>query len=38
MAYVELHDINKHFKKFHASKDINISIEKGKLVALLLEK
>ena len=35
MAYVELHDINKHFKKFHASKDINISIEKGKLVALL---
>ncbi|MBR1622300.1 MAG: sulfate ABC transporter ATP-binding protein [Pseudobutyrivibrio sp.] len=35
MGYVELHDINKHFKKFHASKDINISIEKGKLVALL---
>lgn len=35
MAYVELHDVNKHFKKFHASKDINISIEKGKLVALL---
>ena len=35
MAYVELHDINKHFKKFHASKDINISVEKGKLVALL---
>lgn len=35
MAYVELHNINKHFKKFHASKDINISIEEGKLVALL---
>jgi len=35
MGYVELHDINKHFKSFHASKDINISIEKGKLVALL---
>ncbi|SFB23386.1 sulfate transport system ATP-binding protein [Acetitomaculum ruminis DSM 5522] len=35
MAYVELHDINKHFKKFHASKNINFSIEKGKLVALL---
>ena len=35
MGYVELRDINKHFKKFHASKDINISIEKGKLVALL---
>lgn len=35
MGYVELHNINKHFKKFHASKDINISIEKGKLVALL---
>lgn len=35
MAYVELHNINKHYKKFHASKDINISIEKGKLVALL---
>ena len=34
-AYVELRDINKHFKDFHASKDINISIEKGKLVALL---
>lgn len=34
-AYVELREINKHFKDFHASKDINITIEKGKLVALL---
>lgn len=34
-AYVELKDINKHFKDFHASKDVNISIPKGKLVALL---
>lgn len=34
-AYVELKDINKHYKEFHASKDINISIPKGKLVALL---
>ncbi|MBQ8490199.1 MAG: ABC transporter ATP-binding protein [Pseudobutyrivibrio sp.] len=35
MGYVELKNINKHFKNFHASKDINISIEKGRLVALL---
>ena len=34
-SYVELKNINKHFKDFHASKDINISIPKGKLVALL---
>ena len=34
-AYVELKNINKHFKDFHASKDVNISIPKGKLVALL---
>lgn len=33
--YVELRHIEKHFKDFHASKDINISIPKGKLVALL---
>lgn len=34
-AYVELIGINKHFKDFHASKDVNIRIPKGKLVALL---
>ena len=34
-SYVELKNINKHFKDFHASKDVNISIQKGKLVALL---
>lgn len=34
-SYVELKNINKHFKNFHASKDVNISIPKGKLVALL---
>ena len=34
-AYVELRNINKHFKDFHASKDINISIHKGRLAALL---
>ena len=34
-SYVELKNINKHFKDFHASKDVNISIPKGKLVALL---
>ncbi len=34
-AYVELKNINKHFKDFHASKDVNISIPKGRLVALL---
>jgi len=34
-SYVELRNINKHFKNFHVSKDINISIPKGKLVALL---
>ena len=28
-AYVELKNINKHFKDFHASKDVNISIPKG---------
>ena len=33
--YVEFRNINKHFKDFHASKDINISIPKGRLVALL---
>ena len=35
MSYVELVGINKHFRDFHASKDVNISIPKGKLVALL---
>ena len=34
-SYVELKGINKHFKDFHATKDANISISKGKLVALL---
>ena len=34
-SYVELRHINKHYGDFHASKDINISIPKGKLVALL---
>ncbi|MBQ9438495.1 MAG: ABC transporter ATP-binding protein [Lachnospiraceae bacterium] len=34
-SYVELKGINKHFKDFHASKDVNISIPKGRLVALL---
>lgn len=34
-AYLELKGINKHFKDFHVSKDVNISIQKGKLVALL---
>ncbi len=33
--YVELRHLEKHFKDFHASKDININISKGKLVALL---
>ena len=33
--YVELKEINKHYGDFHASKDINISIPKGRLVALL---
>lgn len=34
-AYVELKDINKHYNEFHASKDVNISIHKGRLAALL---
>ena len=34
-AYVELRNINKHFNDCHASKDINIAIPKGRLVALL---
>ncbi len=33
--YVVLKNINKHFKDFHVSKDVNISIPKGKLAALL---
>lgn len=33
--YVVLKNINKHYKDFHASKDVNITIPKGKLVALL---
>lgn len=34
-TYIELKNINKHFNTFHASKDVNISIQKGKLAALL---
>lgn len=34
-SYVELKNINKSFGSFQASKDINLDIEKGKLVALL---
>ena len=34
-GYVELRNINKNFGDFQASKDINISISRGKLVALL---
>ena len=34
-SYVELRHVNKHYGDFHASKDINIRIPKGKLVALL---
>lgn len=33
--YVELRNINKSYKDFKASKDVNLSIEQGKLVALL---
>ncbi len=33
--YVELRHLEKHFKDFHASKDINIAIPRGKLAALL---
>ena len=33
--YVELRHLEKHFGDFHASKDININIPKGKLAALL---
>ena len=33
--YVELRDVNKHFGSYKASDEINIGIEKGKLVALL---
>ncbi len=35
ISYVELRHINKHYGDFYASKDINIRIPKGKLVALL---
>ena len=34
-AYVELRGVNKRFGDFYASKDINISIPRGRLVALL---
>ena len=34
-SYVELRHINKHYGDFQASKDINIRIPRGKLVALL---
>lgn len=34
-AYVELKKINKHFGSFHATRDVDISIPKGRLVALL---
>ncbi|MBQ9813693.1 MAG: ABC transporter ATP-binding protein [Thermoguttaceae bacterium] len=34
-AYVELRGINKRFGDFYASKDINISIPRGRLVGLL---
>lgn len=34
-AYVELHNINKSFGDFQASKDVSFSVEKGKLVGLL---
>ena len=33
--YVELKDINKTYGDFKASKNVNIGIEKGRLVALL---
>ena len=33
--YVELRGVNKRFGDFQASRDVNIQIEKGKLVALL---
>ena len=34
-GYVELRRVNKYYGDFQASKDVNISIPKGKLVALL---
>ncbi len=33
--YVELRGLDKHFDDFHVSKNINLTIQKGKLVALL---
>ena len=34
--YVELRNINKTYGTFKASNNINLGIEKGKLIALLL--
>lgn len=34
-SYVELRGINKYYGNFHATKDVTLSIPKGKLVALL---
>ena len=34
-GYVELRRVNKHFKEFHASKDVDIAIAPGRLAALL---
>ncbi len=34
-AYVEMRKINKYYGEYHASRDVDFSIEKGKLIALL---
>lgn len=34
-AYVEMRKINKHYGDYHASRDVDFSIDKGKLIALL---
>ena len=34
-SYVELRHINKYYGDFQASKDVNLNIPRGKLVALL---
>lgn len=35
MSMIEFHDVNKYFGKFHALKDINLTVDRGEVVTII---
>ena len=35
MSMIEFHDVNKYFGKFHALKNINLTVDRGEVVTII---